>query len=526
MDDLATSDIFTVSVFIEMFLEHHVEALSFEKRLLGLGQNSTWTLEIGNLNPFRKFKKIVYTNMTSRILSPSGNSAELRSRKDYVYNEDGRYFVDLDIPCSGFQCDLKKNMKTLSEHFLAVKHTLSCPLITVNLSNSDMFQFLINSSSSENDQNTRGLVLRHNGTGEEVSFLDFQTTENENEIQLCVDVFRSYLHEKISQSSDEMTNVNDKQKPTNSETFGLGLVVTSYVCLSLSIVSLLLTLMTYITIPSLRTVPGKSIMGFCSTLLTALVLFLVGGFAGHVTVACEIVGVTIHFFLLSAFTWMVLCSAHMYHVFTKLEVADHSQSSGRNKNNSRFYIYVIISLVVPALIVSMTIIGNITYNTIVDDEFDEMEFNHDFDGTVDFVVDEIPAPCLASSGGSSSERVTIGYGEGLCYISNKYSLVISGVAPIILAAVINLVLYLVTTCSLRKMTSQQKMVRKETTNNLLIYAKLSTLTGEVVVSRLRAICHQTCLQYFLPKFNILSISVYDSCCLISNIIFEYLEYIK
>ena len=156
----------------------------------------------------------------------------------------------------------------------------------------------------------------------------------------------------------------------------------------------------------------------------------------EVQVVCTVLGVVIHFCLLSAFTWMVICSAHMYRVFTHV-LASRPDTS--HLNRSSFARHVTLSLVIPAVIVIATLLGNWLRN-----------------------------------GGC---YLDLGYGHGVCYLSNVWSLILASVLPICIAVVANLVLFAATLRSLRSVGHDVKVATQQHRQQLAIYVRMSTLTG-------------------------------------------------
>ncbi|XP_035825504.1 adhesion G-protein coupled receptor G2 [Aplysia californica] len=474
---------FSVSFYAKLLLQHSVVVQDFESKLLAITDNRTWTINVNgvpldlwssyNIPPAGQLLKnlappndVTYRPVKDGV-SPLPASPNVEPTHYYYYHNSPYSPNSRNFPARN-RFDLSFNDETTSDDntgddddekegmaFILVKRALQCPRLTFNLSESAEVELIaVNSSADEKGgQTTTTYELRHTGSGETFSLQDFYMSEERGEtsvvVYLCADAFLKYL-----------PTVKTTNNVTSIDLFGVGLVVTSYVCLGLSILTLSLTLLTYGLFASLRTLPGKATMGFSSTLLAAIILFLIGGFLDDVTVLCEVVGVATHFFLLSAFTWMVICTAHMYYVFTKLlehKVAEH-------ETKSRFLVYVLISFLIPAVIVSLTITCNSIYQASKDnDDNNSTDIRSDGDGNR-FVTCDAPTDW-------------IGYGAGICYLSNKLSLLLAGVLPIVLACVINLGVFFRAMMALRSMTSQQKLVRKEATNSLLIYVKLSSLTG-------------------------------------------------
>ncbi|XP_071081450.1 uncharacterized protein [Haliotis cracherodii] len=211
--------------------------------------------------------------------------------------------------------------------------------------------------------------------------------------------------------------------------------ITTAVCLSLSIIFLLLTLMVYILIKELHTVPGLNLILLSSSLFLAHVLYLFGAGTVSTPTICTVIGVLIHYFWLASFAWMNVCCLHMFRVFTNLfsslHFADHKVSL--------MIKYSVFAYGVPLVIVTMTL--TITY--------------------------------------IQSGYTTVGYGgPALCFVApGLVSLVFFG-GPACLTVVINGVLFLWTMVSIRlKNNRQSESLGKKQANDVITFFKLSTITG-------------------------------------------------
>ncbi|XP_052063031.1 uncharacterized protein LOC127702768 [Mytilus californianus] len=96
------------------------------------------------------------------------------------------------------------------------------------------------------------------------------------------------------------------------------------VCTVLSLVALLFTFITYCTFPTLRTLPGKNNMNLVFSMFFAIG-FLEFGIRGTSSkVLCLALGASIHFFWLSTFGCLNVCSIHMYRTFRQTFMINHS----------------------------------------------------------------------------------------------------------------------------------------------------------------------------------------------------------
>ncbi|XP_067682681.1 uncharacterized protein [Haliotis asinina] len=225
------------------------------------------------------------------------------------------------------------------------------------------------------------------------------------------------------------------QTPTYMSLALLASKTTTAVCLSLSLLFLLLTLSVYIPIKELHTIPGLNLILLSSSLFLAQVLYLFGAGTVATPTICTVIGVLIHYFWLVSFAWMNICCLHMFRVFTKLfsslHLADHKVCL--------MIKYSVFAYGVPLLIVTMTL--TITY--------------------------------------IQSGYTTVGYGgPALCFVASGLVSLVSFGVPVCLTVVINGILFLWTMTSLRfrNRESNQTLEKKQATD-IIIFFKLSTLTG-------------------------------------------------
>ena len=313
--------------------------------------------------------------------------------------------------------------------YIPVRKTMTCPYVKV-----DLIQHKVIKVTSHDP---RGLtvddVAVSDITGSELSLQEYLISEADG-LQILI-VCSDYYLDVIR----DYTNTNS----SGEFSFDQSLTVTSFVCLSISITTLSCSLGTYCLFPSLQTLPGKNNMGFLTTMLLAISLFLSGSYVTEYEAVCQVVGVATHYFLLSAFAWTLVCTGHMYYVFS--DVFKHGAGRSGSDQSKTFLKYVIVSGAVPAVVVAVNILANYVINKRED-----------------------------CGGGTTRD---IGYGSGVCYISNRYSLVLAGVLPIILTTLTNLVLYVITVRHLQALTSQQARLGREEIQRMKIYVKVSIVTG-------------------------------------------------
>lgn len=107
--------------------------------------------------------------------------------------------------------------------------------------------------------------------------------------------------------------------------------------ISLSLLGLALTLVTYFIFPSLRTLPGLGIMNLSLALFLAQLLFELAPLASGNSVLCTIVGVAQHYSWLAAFLWMSVMAFDLCQTFTRLKAKANSSPAHRG----RFRVYLV-----------------------------------------------------------------------------------------------------------------------------------------------------------------------------------------
>ncbi|GFN80403.1 adhesion G-protein coupled receptor g6 [Plakobranchus ocellatus] len=452
-----------ISVYAEMRIKSAESQEDLENRLLSL-HNYTWTLHLPDQSEETSLTSVLIKSpKVENILSVPKDFVTIRFEEHFANN----VFAMRNAFIFAFQNDDFSQRNTMVPAFnpetpivrpyAEVKNTLICPHFIFELANtSDVMIKTRNNGSSQWPYTDE--VLVHVSSDVELTTLDFAYADG-GLVIVCVDKIREIMKTKYQEHRSGIDSV---------DVFGTGLVLTSHVCLGISVVCLTLTLLTYCLFPSLRTLPGKSTMGLVGALLLAIVLFLAGGFIRESSVECQVIGVLTHFFLLSAFVWMFVCTVHMYGVFSN--VLKHTPS-GESGDARRFALYSVISVIVPGIIVSSTIITNYAL-TSSSDSNDASGDSSSNTTSSNGEIDSVFYSC------SSNATVRIGYGDGICYLSNKLSLLLSAALPITLLCTANLVMFILTMLAFRSLSKQEKVARKEEKGHLVIYIKLSTLTGE------------------------------------------------
>ncbi|XP_053372745.1 uncharacterized protein LOC128546348 [Mercenaria mercenaria] len=280
----------------------------------------------------------------------------------------------------------------------------------------------LNTSFYNVTYNTIGVFIKEYDT--EIRRSEYIKTNSS--VIICTETFRllteaKRLKPKPTQKNDEM----------NSALQNTPQGILSLVCSSFSIVCSAITLIVYVRIKSIRTQPGINNISLIMCLICAQAFFQFGIGQSENTplYICSLLGVLIHYFWLVTILWMNVCSFHMFRVFCQLRSVDHTQNVLRT--TCFYWFYTLSAALVPILV-----------NIVV---------------------------MYVTSG-------VIGYGGKLCYISEYKMVGYCFSLPVAVVIIANLFMFLVT---IQRISSQPEVnkERREEKKYLLIYAKMSTLTG-------------------------------------------------
>ncbi|KAK7004775.1 adhesion G-protein coupled receptor D1 [Biomphalaria glabrata] len=243
-------------------------------------------------------------------------------------------------------------------------------------------------------------------------------------LNVCVD-----LLDRLKPKSDTKSK---RSGQWCTETMCLIEYILTFTCFSLSAICLLLTMLTYLMQPELRTVAGLNNFFLSCSLLLAQMSSLASIRISDHGIHCKVIGVVTHFLWLWNFSWSFICSYHMLRVFTN-QTRSHAQSTttvGMCKS-------VCGSFTLPVCVV-MTCIG---YNYFM------------------------------------TEQTDIGYGNTTCYLSSKVSVGIAVAAPVLVITLVNVTFFLKVVYTIYQVRTLQSWENARTDFEISTYAKLSTVTG-------------------------------------------------
>ena len=300
---------------------------------------------------------------------------------------------------------------------ILITKLLGCPLIELN---KDEFEY---------DCFAKELYMTElEATVQPGSFL-LRTNKNCRSVYMCAE---DYLEIATPLVSNRTIDTHLLLNTTNSFSITPQGIM-SLICTVFSLICSILTLITYAIFSELRTQPGINNIGLVISLILAQALFQFG--INQVdtlsTWVCQMIGVMIHFFWLMVMFWSNVCTFHMFKVFAAITKSMDSTKS--IKQTLMYTAYTVVSSLITILI---TIIVSLVHP--------------DFEG--------------------------IGYGGTYCYITAPTMVGYTLVIPIGAVIVINLTLFVLVIIKVARMPTVQSDI-KYTRNWMLVYAKLSTITG-------------------------------------------------
>ncbi|XP_060076968.1 uncharacterized protein LOC132556569 [Ylistrum balloti] len=245
----------------------------------------------------------------------------------------------------------------------------------------------------------------------------------DHSVQLCLNDYLEILDEYTASTKDD--------------TFRQALSVTTLVCTAASLLFLFITFCTYSLFRAMRSVPGVNNMSLVFAMFFSQAFFQFGFDKTSHASLCKSIGVFTHYFWLATFACMNICTYHMYSVFAT------STLTARHRNvRKTITTYILYSYGTPALVVLVNIITSYVISR----------------------VDDV-----------NSGFTEIGYGGGSCFISNKVSLYVTFLAPVVLICIINLFMFIRVAIQIGSTPKVEST--KAQRLDFVIYVKLFSITG-------------------------------------------------
>ena len=354
-------------------------------------------------------------------------------RKIYVtgYNNSARSESFL-ITMRSFQ-NLTTKAICVSQDFALFNKIHVCPFIQIGLGEWSIKiedEFLVVEEEFTQKRFSRWEYERHDG-----------------KISICLEDFKS-IYGTLPSKSRTRAGVNDAIISPKQ--------LLAFVCICLSITSLLVTIAFHLLYPELQSQPGINNIILCVCLLLAQSLYQFG--AGQRSLSyweCSLIGAFCHFFWLTVMFSMNSCSVQMYIVFRHtFKLCPKFQW----RRTIKYISYIILS--------SLT-----------------------------FVAINVFVSLIKSSGEKS------GYGGRVCYVSSNVMLLITFILPagVTIFANIGLFSYVIYRLHKTNIVSTKMNIER---NHFRVYARLSTITGLTwLFGFIMLILKNDVLEYLFIIFN-------------------------
>ena len=215
------------------------------------------------------------------------------------------------------------------------------------------------------------------------------------------------------------------------EDFSFGIL--TIICLSISIICLLVCLFLHFKFPAKDRVSVHLQICLASAMLTAKLCFLFRPFLVDNKIACYVIAVMVHWSFLAVFSWMTMVAFDIFLLFRAS--AHFKRLSSRHIS---FVTYSIIAWLLPTIITGVAIVTDL----------------------------------------KTTHWTNPMYGGALCWLSNKYGLLLYFSTPAAFAFLINIIIYILTVIQMYCVNnSSAQESTKVSKYRFLIHIKLSILMG-------------------------------------------------
>ena len=406
-------------------------AISFESQIISINRSCNIFDAVKDTynGPHEIFIYLSFTILSETVrIETEKTLLNITNRSFFVQNSDNSTteLISSPNPKAYFLPSIENKIHHLGHCYLSRQNALSVtassirPVFVSNLLECRQIEL----ETDEFEVDETGMTLFFNYTHATLQADRFFVTD-ERSARICVDTF----YELMTVSS---TTHYPSTTPMSAEDSAVmkSLHIITMICISISLVCLLLTLAAYVAVPSMRSVPGINIMCLVISMIFALGIFQFGFNATSNPHVCIAIGVISHFFWLSTFGCMNVCSFHMYTMFVgTLSRQEHSSMV------KKIIAYIAYSFGSSALIVTITIV---TFKSIPPGDY-------------------------------------IGYGGRVCFLSHPSGIIYAFILPVVIICVSNIYFFVRTFLAIRQAPKVQST--KERSNDFSILVKLFTLTG-------------------------------------------------
>ena len=327
--------------------------------------------------------------------------------------------VHLSLPSTERRSCGNKSKEMDTMNVTGSRNSATYPTIITQLVTLDCPMLLLNASEYLILDNSSALV-----TTKGREYMRHEYTFNEDMLFVC----SPYLDQTYNVSR----NVTDTIIMFK---FGRVQELVSFIGLLISIPALAIQFIVYMMLPVLRNIPGKCVLSLVASLFVAQLLFLVGTARTEIHEVCVSLAAAMHYAFLAAFFWMNVMAIDICRTFSSRHIMLPT-----DPHSARFTFYSLYAWLTPAVIVGSSLALDLL-------EVEAIAFYRPH------------------------------YGDGMCWITRRWALLVTFAVPLALILVVNFVLFGITVKNLCLISKETKSVRGDDRNQFGLYVKLSTIMG-------------------------------------------------
>ena len=307
-------------------------------------------------------------------------------------------------------------------------------------------RFIFDSKFNETENDVNMFIVKYFNIGKKASYPTYKAIKNckfliyqRDEVQDGVNgTVRIIKTNKVLQERDYFIQngtirVCDDADGTKTASLGPKDYV-SIVCMSLSILALIARLCFHLVVPALDIVASRIQCCLAGALLLGMASFLIHPLPTPSTPFCYTVAVVIHWSLLAAFSWMTIIG---FDILRMLKITYHLQHVGSRRKS--FIIYSIFACCLPTIIITIS---------------------------------------LGLEHAQTDIKWKTSYGKSLCWISNRFALIIYFAVPSGVLFLVNIIMFILSIIYSHKGKTgsliQGSNIWKE---RLVVHIKLLVLMG-------------------------------------------------
>ncbi|XP_052794719.1 uncharacterized protein LOC128227857 [Mya arenaria] len=293
-----------------------------------------------------------------------------------------------------------------------------------------------------------------NPTCPRINLLSGETQENTIEVLLS-----AYNEEDKSEKrglvcyDDFIKNKIDTPiKPSYPSSDQNALAWITVISMSCSIISLVVTIAVYMSVPTMRHLPGLNNIALSACLILFYVFAMISFVNFDISlITCQVLGAALHFSFLASIFWMLTCTFH----FTLMVTSDISFSVSLSIKK-QFLRYIIFVLTAASVVVLINI--SISYITLDDN--------------------------------------SLGYGGQPCFIAKPFLILYTAAIPLGCIIVMNIAMLVYALYTISKHSSVKPHSTRRNISTLKIFVKLSSLTGIAwLFGYIYQLTHETVVAY-------------------------------